>query len=60
MCSVAGVWVLVVLYMDLEAAAIDLRRCWAMNVLRLRARHWWPHRCRLRGCVAVLGVGGGL
>jgi hypothetical protein len=50
---VAGVWVLVLVYRDLDAAAIDLRRCWARNVLRLRARHWWPHQCGLSGGVAL-------
>jgi hypothetical protein len=46
---VAGVCVLVVLKRDFEAAAIDLSRCLARNVLRFSARQWWPHRCGLMG-----------
>jgi hypothetical protein len=52
---VAGVCVSVVLKRDFEAAAIDLSRCLARNVLRFSARQWLPHRSGLMGGVAVFG-----
>jgi hypothetical protein len=41
---------------------MDLSRCWAMCVEKLRAMHWWARLRGLRGLrgVVVSAVGGGV
>jgi hypothetical protein len=47
------------LWCDRDAFAMDLSRCWAMCVEKLRDMHWWAQLRGLR-VVVVSAVGGGV